>query len=76
MISGSCTLNKYLIAIKMYKPHVFISRIIPDAGVDMLRNVADLDIWEKEEPPPYEVYLKRVKKYRRHFMSFNRQYRR
>lgn len=39
----------------MAKPKVFVSRIIPEKGLDMIRPVCDVALWEDELPPPYEV---------------------
>ena len=44
----------------MPKPRVFVSRIIPDKGLEMIREVADAEIWPGEIPPPYEVLLEKV----------------
>jgi hypothetical protein len=35
----------------MTLPKVFISRRIPEAGLEILRREAELDIWEGELPP-------------------------
>ncbi len=45
----------------MTKPRVFLTRTIPTKGLEMIREVADVDIWPDELPPPYEVLLERVK---------------
>ncbi len=37
----------------MTKPKVFITRILPQAGLDMLADVAELDIWQEDLPPSY-----------------------
>ncbi len=44
----------------MSKPRVFVSRIIPDRGLEMIRAVADTEIWPDEMPPPYAVLLEKV----------------
>lgn len=36
------------------KPRVAVTRIIPDAGLDLLRENADIVLWEKELPPSPE----------------------
>ncbi len=43
------------------KPKVFVSRIIPNAGLDGIRQVAEAEVWEDELPPPYEVLLEKVR---------------
>ncbi|MEO8612579.1 MAG: D-glycerate dehydrogenase [Chloroflexota bacterium] len=42
------------------KPHVFVSRIIPDAGLDRIKQACEADIWPEDMPPPYETLLQRV----------------
>jgi glyoxylate reductase len=36
------------------KPRVAVTRIIPDAGLDLLRDAADVVLWENELPPSPE----------------------
>jgi glyoxylate reductase len=43
----------------MALPKVFVSRRIPEAGLDILRKVAEIDVWEGELPPPYETLIER-----------------
>jgi glyoxylate reductase len=45
----------------MTKPKVFVSRIIPDRGLELLRGSVDLEIWPDELPPAYDVLLQKVK---------------
>jgi glyoxylate reductase len=45
----------------MSKPKVFVSRIIPDRGIEMLREKVDLEIWPDELPPAHDVLLQKVK---------------
>jgi glyoxylate reductase len=45
----------------MSKPKVFVSRIIPAAGLDKIKAECDVDIWTEQLPPPYEVLTERVK---------------
>ncbi len=40
------------------KPKVFVTRIIPKEGLEMLREVADVKVWEDELPPPRDILLK------------------
>jgi glyoxylate reductase len=42
------------------RPKVFVSRIIPEAGLQRVREACDADIWPGYMPPPYETLLERV----------------
>ncbi|MGZ3636476.1 MAG: 2-hydroxyacid dehydrogenase [Ktedonobacterales bacterium] len=42
----------------MGKPRVFVSRIIPDAGLNLIREFCDATIWQEELPPPRETLLR------------------
>jgi glyoxylate reductase len=44
----------------MQKPKVFVTRVIPDKGLDLLKEFCDVDLWTGELPPPREEILKRV----------------
>ena len=39
---------------------VFVSRIIPAAGLDKVTQSCDAEVWQDEMPPPYDVLLERV----------------
>jgi glyoxylate reductase len=43
------------------KPRVFVSRMIPDAGLDRVKEACDADIWPERLPPPYEILIERVR---------------
>lgn len=43
------------------RPKVFVSRIIPDAGLDRVRAVCETDIWPEDMPPPYDILCERVR---------------
>src|ERR687886_2239274 len=43
------------------KPKVFVSRIIPDEGLDLIRAECEMDLWEDELPAPREVLLERIR---------------
>ncbi len=43
------------------KPKVFVSRIIPDEGLDLIKAECEVDLWEGELPPPYDVLLAHVR---------------
>lgn len=45
----------------MVKPKVFVTRIIPDKGFDLVKEACEVDLWTEELPPPYEVLLERVR---------------
>ncbi len=42
------------------KPKVFVTRIIPDEGLKLVKKACDARIWEGELPPPREVILEEV----------------
>ncbi|MGB8648277.1 MAG: D-glycerate dehydrogenase [Anaerolineae bacterium] len=43
------------------KPQVFVTRIIPDQGLDLIRENTEMDLWESELPPPHDVLLEHLK---------------
>lgn len=45
----------------MTKPRVFVTRRIPQIGIDLAGAAADLEIWEDELPPSYETLIERVR---------------
>ena len=44
----------------MAKPKVFVARIIPDKGLDLVRNFCDVDLWTHELPPDRAEMLRHV----------------
>ena len=44
----------------MVKPRVFITRIIFQEALDKIGEVADMEVWPDELPPPYEILLEKV----------------
>jgi glyoxylate reductase len=42
------------------KPRVFVTRVIPDEGLDPVREACAVDLWEDELPPPRDELLRRV----------------
>lgn len=45
----------------MSRPRVYVTRKIPQSALDILRPVADLTIWDREDvPPPRDVLLREV----------------
>lgn len=45
----------------MSKYKVFVTRLILEKGMEMVRQVADAEVWEGETPPPYDVLLDRAR---------------
>ena len=46
---------------RMGSDRVFVARLIPEAGLERLRAVCDVDVWEEPLPPSYEVLVERTK---------------
>lgn len=44
----------------MSKPKVFVTRIIPDKGLDLVKEFCEVDLWQGELPPSREELMKRV----------------
>lgn len=45
----------------MTKPKVFVTRKIPDAGLELIRSACQADVWEAELPPPTDILLEHVR---------------
>ncbi|MBI5648886.1 MAG: D-glycerate dehydrogenase [Chloroflexi bacterium] len=45
----------------MAKPRVFVTRIIPDEGLAMLRDQVEMQVWQDELPPPRAVMLREAR---------------
>lgn len=43
-----------------HRPRVFVARVIPDEGLDPIRQACDVDLWEDELPPPRHELIRRV----------------
>jgi glyoxylate reductase len=43
------------------KPRVFVTRLIPQGGLDLIRQACHAQIWEDELPPPRHVLLAQVR---------------
>ena len=43
------------------KPKVFVTRIIDQEALDMIAEVAEMEVWRNELPPSYKVLLAKVK---------------
>jgi glyoxylate reductase len=37
------------------KPRVYVTRILPSQGLDLIRDACDAKVWEGELPPPHDV---------------------
>jgi len=44
----------------MKKPNVYVTRAIPESGLEMIREVCRLDVWDAETPPPHETIIEQV----------------
>jgi glyoxylate reductase len=42
------------------RPKVFVSRIIPDEGLNLIRAECEMDLWQGELPPPHDVLLAHI----------------
>ncbi len=42
------------------RPRVLVTRLIPEAGLDPVREACEVDLWEDELPPPRDELLRRV----------------
>ena len=45
----------------MSKPKVYVTRLIPDQGLDIIRDFCDTTVWQEELPPPREVILRETR---------------
>ncbi len=45
----------------MPKPRVFVTRLIPSAGLDLVTAFCDAEVWTDELPPPRPALLERVR---------------
>jgi glyoxylate reductase len=45
----------------MAKPRVFVSRVIPSAGLDLIRDFCDATVWPEDLPPPRDVLLRETR---------------
>jgi glyoxylate reductase len=44
----------------MPKPRVFVTRVIPKAGLDRLQAACDADVWQEQLPPPADVLRRKL----------------
>jgi glyoxylate reductase len=45
----------------MAKPKVFVTRVIPEKGLALVRDFCEADIWQDELPPPHDEIVRRVR---------------
>jgi lactate dehydrogenase-like 2-hydroxyacid dehydrogenase len=45
----------------MEMPKVFVTRAIPDGGLDLIREACEAEIWTDDLPPPRDVLLEKVR---------------
>jgi glyoxylate reductase len=45
----------------MPRPKVFVTRVIPAAGLDRIRTACDAEIWPEQLPPPRDVLLTKIR---------------
>ena len=45
----------------MSKPKVFVTRVIPEKGLELIRDFCEVNLWHDELPPSREELLKRVR---------------
>jgi len=43
------------------RPKVFVSRIIPEAGLNLIREACNAEVWPDVMPPPYDLLIEKVK---------------
>jgi len=44
----------------MTQPRVYVTRLVPEAGIDLLREACEIEVWEGELPVPREVLMGKV----------------
>ncbi len=42
------------------KPRVFVTRIIPEVGLDLVRRHCEAEVWTEQLPPPYDLLRQKV----------------
>ncbi|HEV3342111.1 MAG TPA: D-glycerate dehydrogenase [Pirellulales bacterium] len=45
----------------MHRPKVFVTRVIPAAGLDRIRAACDAEVWPEQLPPPRDVLLAKIR---------------
>jgi glyoxylate reductase len=44
----------------MKRPRIFVTRIIPEKGLKMMRREGDVEVWQDPLPPPYEALRRKA----------------
>lgn len=44
----------------MSKPNVFVTRLIPGPGLELIQEAAQIQVWPEELPPPYQVLMEKI----------------
>ena len=44
----------------MAKPKVFVTRILPEAGMKLIKEACDAEIWQEPLPPPYAFIKQKI----------------
>jgi glyoxylate reductase len=42
------------------RPKVFVTRRLPEVGLERIRKACDAEVWDGDMPPPYETLKKKV----------------
>src|SRR6516165_10311902 len=42
------------------KPRVFITRIIPNAGLERIKQHCEMQVWQEQLPPPYSTIQEKI----------------
>ena len=45
----------------MSRPNVFVTRVIPEKGLEIVRDFCDVDLWQRELPPTREELLQHIR---------------
>jgi len=45
----------------MSKPRVFVTRVLPEKGLEMVRREADVEVWPEPFPPPQDTLLQKAR---------------
>jgi len=45
----------------MHTPRVFVTRSIPEAGLNMVLEACNADVWPEELPPPRDILIERIR---------------
>jgi glyoxylate reductase len=43
------------------RPRIFVTRIIPEKGLEMISQEADVEIWQEPLPPPYDMLVRKAR---------------